>query len=313
MSGLYPSRSQDIARTLLRALSQSHKDRLLDHQERRNATPAGFKGFAPEDIPEESNGNEADLLRKEMLRSLVEAEPPAPDKPPSRMPTKEEKELLKLSLTLEAYSITANSALGNADLTSPSKSFNPGALHAKGGSPGPLQTMGASSSSPKLGGHSALFEDKAADEGATPEQKKAMRELKKALIGKSMSFLASADATEVCMSALGIPSLWSVPGEKDIFGQRVGMASSSSQDSIVPPAFSDLSLRNMLREGLIDVEAQRILRRVSKNEDNVSVYERSQPTLLVRNPSLSTSVTLPSLDNLRRAEVKFGVQKVLHA
>ena len=64
------------------------------------------------------------------------------------------------------------------------------------------------------------------------------------------------------------------------------------------------------REGLIDVEAQRILRRVSKNEDNVSVYERSQPTLLVRSPSMSTSVTLPSLDNLRRTEVKFGVQKV---
>lgn len=263
-----------------------------------------------------------------MLKSLVEADPPAPDKPPSRMPTKEEKELLKLSLTLEAYSIAATSAPGNAtatmasmaDLMSPSKSGSPRELGMKIASPSasastllPSQShvLGASSSCPKLGGNSALFEDKAvADESAAAaDQKKAMRELKRALIGKSMAFLASADASEVCMSALGIPSLWSVPGEKDIFGQRAGMGS-SSQDTIVPPAFSDLSLKAMLREGLIDVEAQRILRRVSKNEDNVSVYERSQPTLLVRSPSMSTSVTLPSLDNLRRTEVKFGVQKV---
>ena len=241
------------------------------------------------------------------------------------MPTKEEKELLKLSLTLEAYSIAATSAPGNAnatmasmtDLMSPSKSGSPRELGMKIGSPSastllPSQShvLGASSSSPKLGGNSALFEDKAVDESAAADHKRAMRELKKALIGKSMAFLASADASAVCMSALGIPSLWSVPGEKDIFGQRVGMGSSSSQDTIVPPAFSDLSLKAMLREGLIDVEAQRILRRVSKNEDNVSVYERSQPTLLVRSPSMSTSVTLPSLDNLRRTEVKFGVQKV---
>lgn len=222
--------------------------------QRRNATPAGFKGFAPEDIPEAACGSKAEQLRREMLQSLVEADPPAPDKPPTRMPTKEEKELLKLSLSLEAYSIAATSAPGN-DLMSPAKAASPTELGLKAGSPSastllPSQShvlgFAASSSPPKLGGSSALFEDKAAGEAAAADQKKVLRELKKALIGKSISFLASADASDVCMSALGIPSLWSVPGEKDIFGQRTGMGASSSQDTIVPPAFSDLSLKNML-------------------------------------------------------------------
>jgi hypothetical protein len=143
---------------------------------------------------------------------------------------------------------------------------------------------------------------------ANVSHKKAMSELKKALIGRSMSFF---DSSEVCLSGLGIPSLWSVPGEKDIFGQRVGGGEHSVlPDNSVPPAFSDQSVKNMLREGLIDIEAQRILRRVGRNADNVSVYERSQPTLLVRSPSMSTSVTLPSLDNIRRTEISFGVQKV---
>jgi hypothetical protein len=125
-----------------------------------------------------------------------------------------------------------------------------------------------------------------------------------------MSFFAQ-DAKDVCMSSLGIPSLWSVPGERDIFGNSTKDAEIMGGDKAIPPAFSELSLYAMLKEGLIDVEAQRILRKVSKNSDSVSVYERSQPTLLIRNPSMSTTVLLPPLDSIRRTEINFGVQKVL--
>ena len=310
---------------MLRSLSQTHKERLLEQQlthiERRNAAPVGFKGFNTEGSLEGGSSlyvddtNQKASLRKEMLRSLVEAQPPPPDKPPSRMPTKEEKELLKLSLSLEAYSMVNSENAGALAALSPlqttsSKDLDKN-LTATIESPfSANSTAGSVSPSPTKSPHPIFGEKPSTAAESTKSQKKAMLQLKKALIGKSISFLTNGDSPDVCLSAMGIPSLWSVPGEKDIFGQRVGVPS-TVQDNEVPPAFSDQSLKAMLREGLIDVEAMRILRKVGKNADNVSVYERSQPTLLVRSPSMSTSVTLPSLDNIRRTEIQFGVQKVV--
>lgn len=318
---------KDIARALLRTLAQSHKERMQEQQllnmERRNATPFGFKGFSSESLDEEgsklnitSSGiDESQLLRKEMLRSLVESQPPPSDKPPSRMPTKEEKELLKLSLTLEAYNLVDRRQQldGSGDLFSPLQTNS--AKLGGGFSASSLQEQFPSISNSPLNVSGVPSPNNRSNlltaNNTVSSHKKAVSEMKKALIGKSVSFFTGTDASEVCLSVMGIPSLWSVPGEKDIFGDRIGGgAHSSTAENIVPPAFSDLSLKSMLREGLIDVEAQRILRRVGKNADNVSVYERSQPTLLIRNPSMSTSVTLPSLDNIRRTEIPFGVQKV---
>lgn len=78
----------------------------------------------------------------------------------------------------------------------------------------------------------------------------------------------------------------------------------------MPPAFSEASLKNLHRDNLIDVEGLHILRKLAQSVDRVQVYDRSQPTLLVRSPSLSTSVTLPALDSMRRTEICFGTQKV---
>jgi hypothetical protein len=49
---------------------------------------------------------------------------------------------------------------------------------------------------------------------------------------------------------------------------------------------------------------------VGKNNDLVNAYERSQPVLLLRNPSLSTSVVIPQQQELDLAEVTFGDQVV---
>jgi len=320
---------EDIAKALLRTLAQSHKERMQEQQllnmERRNATTFSLRGFNTESLDEDGSNlnittggiDESHLLRKEMLRSLVESQPPPSDKPPSRMPTKEEKELLKLSLTLEAYNLAGRRSEfdGKGELFSPQQTSSP-QLGGGFGSASVQEQFPSISNSPFNASGVPSPNSRAnllTASNTLGSHKKAVSEMKKALIGKSVSFFTGTDASEVCLSVMGIPSLWSVPGEKDIFGDRIGGGvHSSAPENVVPPAFSDLSLKSMLREGLIDVEAQRILRRVGKNADNVSVYERSQPTLLIRSPSMSTSVTLPSLDNIRRTEIPFGVQKDMY-
>lgn len=98
-------------------------------------------------------------------------------------------------------------------------------------------------------------------------------------------------------------------GEKDIFGKTVNATKDAPQVT-VPPAFSESSLAGLHREGLIDVEGHRILRSIASKPDRVQVYDRSQPTLLIRNPAMSVSVSLPSLDSVRKTEIAFGSQKV---
>jgi hypothetical protein len=57
-------------------------------------------------------------------------------------------------------------------------------------------------------------------------------------------------------------------------------------------------------------EAMRMLRQVARQPDKLSVYERSQGQLLLRNISLSSSVEVPSLASVHKNEVTFGAQKV---
>jgi hypothetical protein len=102
----------------------------------------------------------------------------------------------------------------------------------------------------------------------------------------------------------------SVPGEKDIFGNSSMLLHSNAPEIPVPAAFSEASLKNLRRDNLIDIEGHHILRKLAQSQDRVQVYDRSQPTLLVRSAALSTSVTLPALDSMRRTEISFGSQKV---
>ena len=98
------------------------------------------------------------------------------------------------------------------------------------------------------------------------------------------------DASEVCMSLLGVPSLWTIPGEKDVYGNVVKICKKNTgtvPEKPTPAAFSEQSIASMLREGLIDIEAKAMLRRVGGNADSVLVYDRSQPTLMIRDPEMS--------------------------
>lgn len=140
----------------------------------------------------------------------------------------------------------------------------------------------------------------------------------------SVQFHASQSkhGNDMCMSSFGLPSLWVVPGEKDIFGRPVPIGGSNLTDTekdktplpsqTIAPAFSEASIVALHRENLIDNEGMRILRQVASKVDRVQVYDRSQPTLLVRNPSMSTSVTLPPLEQVKKTEILFGAQKDLY-
>eukprot|EP00981_Chlorochromonas_danica_P013586 scaffold6531_cov169-Ochromonas_danica.AAC.8 len=314
------SQSQiDLANKIVRSLKQHSSvptNQPLSSDRSRHFIPFGFKGFR-EDHSSEQHGeeHEKEHLRRAALKSLVEPIKFSEEPPPNRLPTKEEKDLIRLAFGINSHKPASPSAL-----YTPSSS----AVIAEGSSvigtdsnaPGALIAGGALENSITLTEKTigtALKTLKRSNSplrppgGAGVEEEHSLRS----------SLLFNGDST-VCLSAFGVPSLWYVPGEKDIFGKAVGIGS-RRDDRVevpqvpVPPAFSEASIAALHREGAIDVEGHRILRSIAAKSDRVQVYERSQPTLLLRNVSMSTSASLPALDSVRKTEIAFGSQKVTSA
>ena len=313
-----------------------------DTRRQFNMLPIGFKGFREAAVEDDPESSAQAALRKSVLQSLVEPPKPSEDIPPARLPTKEEKELIKLSLTLEhvkihsstntAASVNAANGLGldtsslvvgeegtNSYLSPPGKEGAQGqganSSKKRGGTGGGLN---ASLSTPTLrkgmvsppstrgGGAAGAAAGRSTRSPAIPSGGRT--KTPPAPVNSSTFFGGD---SSVLMSSFGGPSLWSVPGERDIFGnQPVTSLANAPPEIIVPPAFSEASLKTLRRDNLIDVEGHTILRRLAASSDRVQVYDRSQPTLLVRSASMSTSVSLPALDSMRRTEISFGSQKV---
>lgn len=101
------------------------------------------------------------------------------------------------------------------------------------------------------------------------------------------------------------PSLWSLADDMQT-------SDNSAKVFSVPPAFSEASLSSAMRQGVIDGEGFRILRRIGSKPDKVAAYDRLQAQVLLRNPSMSVSFEMPSSENIRRSEVEFGDQKVIY-
>lgn len=281
-----------------------------DSRRQFNMLPIGFKGFREADAGGDPEASAQAALRKSVLQSLVEPPKPSEDIPPARLPTKEEKELIKLSLSLENMR-TQNAPKGidtggesmvvgevgtNSYLSLNQQSTAASKLAPVATTPG---RGGSRMSPPRRGGSSP-----------TQSQSRSQLKTKSTASAVNSSTFFGGD-NSVLMSSFGGPSLWSVPGEKDIYGNSSMVMHSNVPEVVVPPAFSEASLKNLRRDNLIDVEGMHILRKLAQSTDRVQVYDRSQPTLLVRNPSMSTSVTLPALDSMRRTEICFGTQKVL--
>ena len=80
--------------------------------------------------------------------------------------------------------------------------------------------------------------------------------------------------------------------------------------SAIAPAFSEDSLALSMSEGFLDEESHSLLRGVSLDRNKVHQYSNNKKgVVLLRSPSLSTSIELPALESMRRAEVSFGPQK----
>lgn len=303
----------DVANTLVKALKQTRQEKMMERnfsQDRRHFTvPLGFKGFRDTtDIGNGGPGNpdwEQEQFRKGVLSSLNEPPAMTVDVPPSRLPTKEEKELIKLSL----FGVTdsqnnASGKIPNAGNTLNTNSLLTSSITTDGGLTSPGSFVTSSSLPSPLTGSRTMS---GTLRPMSKEQKDKDRQLKVESLKGNMVFK---NDSSVCMSCFGLPSLWFVPGEKDIFGNSVMQTTSAVPEQPIPPAFSDASIASMLREGLIDAEGHRILRKIAANNDRVEVYERSQPTLLIRNPTMSTTIKLPQLEAVRKTEISFGAQKV---
>jgi hypothetical protein len=358
----------DIAASLVRQLKQTRKEKMeaaaLDR--RKDNLLVGFKGLTEVNDDSDNGGDYAGAssdaqaeLRKSMIRSLFEAPKGRSDAPPSRLPTKEERDLLKMSLDMEKYSVASRGAASLVSVSQEMVSLPPVNMSNSVGSPLTsglaLEDSIFSSDSFATGHASVITESKggllatsrvgtaqgrsrvssakpqssevtsrsiasasltgrkpAGTKGALSRTGKMREQIeKRQKLQASMSSILSkgddaggADSSMLLATLTGGPSLWTVPGQKDIFGEAM------SEHDIVNPAFSDSSLRQMMREGLIDADGLHMLRKIGKDSEAVTVYERSISTLVLRSPSLSTTVTLPALGTTQLTEVKFGAQKV---
>jgi len=80
----------------------------------------------------------------------------------------------------------------------------------------------------------------------------------------------------------------------------------------VAAAFSDESIATSHYNKMIDDEGCHILMSLTGKASKTEIYERTVPQILLRNPSLSTGVKMPSLNSVHRTEAKFGQQKNMY-
>jgi Ca2+-binding EF-hand superfamily protein len=85
-----------------------------------------------------------------------------------------------------------------------------------------------------------------------------------------------------------------------------------SKGQPVPAAFTEDSINKSMNEGLIDDEGHAILRKIMKAPDKGAQYDQAAPVILLRNPSLSSTIRVPQLDAVKRSEINFGVQKDMY-
>eukprot|EP01038_Epipyxis_sp_PR26KG_P009407 gene9407-12668_t len=309
----------EIAAQLVKVVKHMQMEKISSphfNNDRRAKISSHFKGFHDSThtesksdsyyASEEIIDNEQAKLRKQILLSLNEPSKPSEDAPPSRLPTKEEKELLRLSNALTGQLVN-NMSMNLSQSIDLNRSSLKDIVHN-------ISSPDRKTRSPHMSmsmSHLQPLEINASNNNSNTKQRSANR-----------SFLMnnSSGPSDVLLSAFGEPSLWYEPGAKDIFGNSTYVNANSSskskknnsntiQEVKVNPAFSESSLNSALKEGLMDPDAIRMLRRLAYDADKVEVYERSQPIMLLRNPSMSVHVELPNIENIRKAEINFGQQK----
>lgn len=113
---------------------------------------------------------------------------------------------------------------------------------------------------------------------------------------QSMSFLKSSSLAR---------SLWSTADD-------IGLTDTSKSGQPIPAAFTEDSINKSMHEGLIDDEGHSILRKIMKAPDKGAQYDQAAPIILLRNPSLSSTIKVPQLDGIKKSEINFGTQKNMY-
>lgn len=101
-------------------------------------------------------------------------------------------------------------------------------------------------------------------------------------------------------------SLWHLPSE------RLSLDANESKDS-ASAAFSLFSLNQAKKDGYINTDEYKSLLALNRKPEKIAAYERSQPTILLRNAKLSTSFNMSRDESVEISEVQFGPQKNMYS
>ena len=135
----------------------------------------------------------------------------------------------------------------------------------------------------------------------------------------SLNTVTHASGAKIMKGKLGSDgmSVQSLTSDMSLSQRSFASASSlwldaESLGSITSAPFSESSITVSHQEGLIDAEGHKILRRVNADKDKVDAYNRSVPTVEIRNVAMSTRVVMPPLGSQAESEVSFGTQKLMY-
>ncbi|CAE7475174.1 unnamed protein product, partial [Symbiodinium microadriaticum] len=114
-------------------------------------------------------------------------------------------------------------------------------------------------------------------------------------------------ATELVGQSLFVRS---TDSSSRVLRQQDSLWSEAESVAVVDPAFSRRSIAISSNEGIIDAEAHKVLLRVQAEKSRVESLNKASQKVKLRNPALSTHVTMPKLGSVTAADITFGAQKV---
>lgn len=288
----------------LKAMIKKYGDGRAEGRERRNQTQIRAKHIddlhalhaSKDEAEEHEDEDEADKLRRSALEAMVEEIGPRRDGPPLALPSDDELRLRELEDKLDAH------AKKTTRFGSPSgHDQEDGEEEEKGH--GPQSAPG------KMGGFPALHPGLALFGGG---QKAADSDSMMSSTVESASAVEAGDseAGKIAVSPIRKVDHFGMNTKKALWSIAADNLKNNASAAVVAPAFSEESLARSMGEGLLDEESHALLRGVSLDKTKVHEYSNNKKgVVLLRSPALSTSIELPSLEGMRRAEVSFGPQK----
>lgn len=285
----------------LKSMIKKYGDGRVEGKERRNQTQIRAKHIdilqalsMEEEEKENEDEDEADKLRRSALEAMVEEIGPRHDGPPLALPSDDELRLRELEDKLDAHD---------------KKTTRFGSPSGHGQAEEGEKAGGPLSAADKIEGLPALHIGVGLFNGAPAGNDNAS--ILSSSLGSSAAPVAKdSDAGQISISPIKKVDHFGINTRKALWSIASDNLKNNASAAVVAPAFSEESLARSMGEGLLDEESHSLLRGVSLDKTKVHEYSNNKKgVVLLRSPSLSTSISLPSLEGMRRAEVSFGPQK----